>query len=120
MNDNMLQITRLFVDRPLLRPYFYGEQELTNESREERERVEATSELFINLIDNVLIQLPPVPSNLAEPWRAYFTSVTTSSPVLCEFWTRRRALYSDQTRALLDPLTVDPMSAGLDDSERPV
>lgn len=112
MNDNMLQITRLFVDRPLLRPYFYGERELTNESPEERERIEATSELFINLIDNVLTQMPLLPGNLAEPWRTYFASVTTSSPVLCEFWTRRRALYSDQMRALLDPLTVDHMSAG--------
>ena len=26
MNDNMLQINRLFIDRPSLRPYFYGEQ----------------------------------------------------------------------------------------------
>jgi hypothetical protein len=37
MNDNMLQINRLFIDRPFLRPYFYGEQELTDESPEERE-----------------------------------------------------------------------------------
>jgi hypothetical protein len=109
MNDNMLQITRLFVDRPLLRPYFYGEQELTDESPEERERVEATAELFINLIDNVVTQMPLLPGNLSEPWRTYFASITTSSPVLREFWTRRRELYSDETRALLDPLMVRPV-----------
>jgi hypothetical protein len=108
MNDNMLQINRLFIDRPLLRPYFYGEQELTDESPEERERVEATAELFTNFIDNVLTQLPLLPSNLAEPWRTYFTSVTTSSPVLREFWERRREWYSEEMRALLDPLMVRP------------
>jgi hypothetical protein len=112
MNDNMLQINRLFIDRPSLRPYFYGEQELTDESPEERERVEATAELFINLIDNVLTQMPLLPSNLAEPWRTYFGSVTTSSPVLREFWTRRREWYSEQMRALMDPLIVRPYDPG--------
>jgi hypothetical protein len=112
MNDNMLQITRLFVDRPLLRPYFYGEQELADESPEERERVEATAELFINLIDNVLTQMPLLPSNLADPWRTYFASVTTSSPVLREFWMRRREFYSEEMQALLDPLTVQLSERG--------
>jgi hypothetical protein len=111
MNDNMLQINRLFIDRPLLRPYFYGEQELTDESPEERERVEATAELFINFTDNVLTQMPLLPSNLAEPWRTYFGSVTTSSPVLREFWQRRREWYSEEMRALLDPLIVRPEQA---------
>jgi hypothetical protein len=111
MNDNMLLINRLFIDRPLLRPYFYGKQELTDESPEERERVEATAELFINFIDNVLTQMPLLPSNLADPWRTYFVSVTTSSPVLCEFWERRREWYSEEMRALLDPLIVRPEQA---------
>jgi hypothetical protein len=111
MNDNMLQINRLFVDRPRLRPYFYGKQELTDESPEERESVEATAELFINFMDNVLTQMPLLPSNLAEPWRTYFSSVLTSSPVLCDFWTRRRDWYSEEMRALLDPLIVRPEQA---------
>ena len=106
MNDNMLQINRLFVDRPSLRPYFYGEQELNDESPEERERVDATAELFINFIDNVLTQMPLLPSNLAQPWRTYFAGVTTSSPVLCEFWKRHREWYSEEMRALLDPLVT--------------
>jgi hypothetical protein len=111
MNDNMLQINRLFIDRPLLRPYFYGEQELTDESPEERERIEATAELFTNFIDNVLTQMPLLPGNLAEPWRAYFRSITTSSPVLRESWKRRRAWYSEEMRALLDPLIARPEQA---------
>jgi hypothetical protein len=111
MNDNMLQINRLFIDRPLLRPYFYGKQELTDESPEERERIEATAELFINFIDNVLTQMPLLPSNLADPWQTYFGSVTTSSPVLREFWQRRREWYSEEMRALLDPLIVRPEQA---------
>jgi hypothetical protein len=112
MNDNMLQIYRLFIDRPSLRPYFYAAQELTDESPEERERVEATAELFIAFIDNVLTQMPLLPSNLAEPWRTYFSSVTTSSPVLCEFWTRRREWYSAEMRGFLDPLILWPSASG--------
>ena len=104
MNDNMLQINRLFIDRPSLRPYFYGEQELADESPEERERIVATAELFINFTDNVLTQMPLLPSNLAQPWRSYFASVTTQSPVLRDFWKQRRETYSDEMRALLDPL----------------
>jgi hypothetical protein len=116
MNDDMLQINRLFVDRPSLRPYFYGEQELNDESSEERERVEATAEPFINFIDNVLTQMPLLPSNLAQPWRTYFASVTTSSPVLCEFWKRHREWYSEEMRALMDPLITParaPRARGL-------
>jgi hypothetical protein len=104
MNGDMLQINRLFVDQPLLRPYFYGEKELTDESPDERERVHATAELFINFIDNVLTQMPLLPSSLAEPWRTYFVSVTATSPVLRDFWNRRREFYSDEMRKLLDPL----------------
>ena len=111
MNDNMLQINHLFIDRPLLRPYFYGEQALTDETPEERERIEATAELFTNFIDNVLTQMPLLPSNLADPWRTYFSSVITSSPVLCDFWKRRRGWYSEEMRVLLDPLIVGPEQA---------
>jgi hypothetical protein len=106
MNDNMLQINRLFVDRPSLRPYFYEEQELDRESTEERKRIEATAELFISFIDNVLTQMPLLPSHLAQPWRTYFASVTTSSPALREFWKRHREWYSDEMKALLDPLML--------------
>jgi hypothetical protein len=108
VNDNMLQINHLFIDRPSLRPYFYGEQELTDESPEERQRIEATAELFINFTDNVLTQMPLLPRNLAEPWRTYFAGVTTSSPVLRDFWKRRRETYSEEMRALMDPLMVRP------------
>jgi hypothetical protein len=104
MNDNMLQINHLFIDRPSLRPYFYGGQELTDESAEERQRIEATAELFINFTDNVLTQMPLLPRNLAEPWRTYFVGVTSTSPVLRDFWRRRRETYSDEMRALMDPL----------------
>ena len=113
MNDNMLQIYRLFIDRPSLRPYFYVAQELTDESPEERERVEATAELFVAFIDNVLTQMPLLPGNLAEPWRTYFSSVTTSSPVLCEFWKRRREWYSEEMRGFLDPLILRPSASGV-------
>src|SRR4029450_11475613 len=54
MNDNMLQINRLFVDRPSLRPYFYAGQELNHESPDERERVEATAERCSNVVYSVL------------------------------------------------------------------
>lgn len=118
MNDNMLQISRLFIDRPSLRPYFYGAKELVDESPEERERVEATAELFINFIDNVLTQMPILPSPLAEPWRAYFSNVFTTSPVLCEFWKRRRAWYSREMRALLDPFILWPPTSGARTDER--
>ena len=106
MNDNMLQINLLFVDRPSLRPYFFGKKELKDESPEERERVEAIAELLINFIDNVLTQLPLLPSDLAQPWRVYFAEVTATSPVLREFWKRHRDAYSQEMRALLDPLTT--------------
>jgi hypothetical protein len=106
MNDNMLQINHLFIDRPSLRPYFYDGQELTDESAEERQRIEATAELFINFTDNVLTQMPLLPRNLAEPWRTYFAGVTSTSPVLRDFWRRRRETYSDEMRGLMDPLMV--------------
>jgi hypothetical protein len=106
MNDNMLQINRLFVDQPSLRPYFYDELEPTEESPEERERIDAAAELFVNFIDNVLTQMPLLPGHLAQPWRTYFASVATSSPVLRDFWQRHREWYSDEMTAFLDPLML--------------
>jgi hypothetical protein len=52
--------------------------------------------------------MPLLPGSLAEPWRTYFASVTTSSPVLRDFWKRRRETYSEEMRALMDPLMVGP------------
>jgi len=106
MNNEMMQINRLFVDRPSLRPYFYEDRELAEESPEERDRIDATAELFVNFIDNVLTQMPLLPGHLAQPWRTYFASVTTTSPVLREFWKRHREWYSEEMTVFLDPLML--------------
>jgi hypothetical protein len=81
MNDDMLQIIRLFIDRPSLRPYFYGEQELNDVSSEERERVEPTAELFINFIDNVLTQMRY--SQVTSHSRGAPISLASPQAVLC-------------------------------------
>jgi hypothetical protein len=103
MNDNMLDIDRLFVERPELRPFFYGDAVLPADAEPvDRERLVAMAELIVDLMDNVVTQLPILPARLAQPWQDFFRGLVSGSPTLTEFWKAWRHLYSIDLRNLLD------------------
>jgi hypothetical protein len=86
MTAQMADMNRFFLENLDLRPYFYDGEEPPS-VKGERERVLAAAEMYLNLMDNVLTQLPTLSrGGIAADWEAYFRDVYTSSPVIREFW----------------------------------
>jgi hypothetical protein len=99
--DQMMSIDRLFIDRPDLRPYFYGGKPAPA-GGDERERVIATSELIVDFMDNVMMQEPNIPDYLTSAWQTYFRSIAADSPSIREFWRENRRWYDARMAGLLD------------------
>jgi hypothetical protein len=99
--QQMMSIDQLFVERPELRPYFYGNKPPPTEEIE-RERVAAFAELFVDFMDNLVGQTPHIPEHLGESWRAYFRAVASTSPAIREFWRAHRDWYEEHMWQVLD------------------
>jgi hypothetical protein len=86
MAAQMANVARYFVDNTDLRPYFFGGKALPA-SGDERSRVLAVAEMYVNLMDNVLTQAPVLKrAGITADWEAYFLDVYRTSPVIREFW----------------------------------
>jgi hypothetical protein len=88
MTAQMADVNRFFLEHLDLRRYFFDGAALPSVERE-RERVLAAAEMYLNVMDSVLTQLPTLSrGGVAADWEAYFRDVYTSSPVIREFWNR--------------------------------
>jgi hypothetical protein len=86
MTAQMADVDRFFVENLELRPFFFGGTEPPG-APHERDRVVAVAEMYINLMDNVLIQCQVLKRDgLAADWQSYFLHVYETSPVIREFW----------------------------------
>lgn len=86
MTAQMADMDRFFLENPALRPYFFNGEELPSAS-DDRARVLAVAEMYVNLMDNVLTQLPTLSQGgIAADWEAYFGDVYRSSPAIRLFW----------------------------------
>lgn len=86
MTAQMADVYRFFVDNVELRPFFFGCKELPT-SGDERDRVLAVAEMYVNLMDNVLTQSRVLRRDgIAADWESYFLHVYESSPAIREFW----------------------------------
>ncbi len=99
--DQMMSIDRLFVERPELRPYFYGNEPPPPDGLE-RERVTAATELFVDFMDNVATQAPHMPEYLSGPWVMYFRTIAATSPSIRAFWRAHRDWYDEGLQRILD------------------
>lgn len=103
LNQFMLELDRIFIDNPQLRPYFY-------ESCPEpddvvlRYQLSAVSEMYIDLMDNFLVQAPNLEAFISEPWDDYFRDLLRRSPAMRRFWRDHRNWYAAHMQRLLDPV----------------
>jgi hypothetical protein len=102
ITEQMLNIDRLFITNPELRPYVYEGAALPAEEPL-RTQVLALAELFVDFFDNFVTQSGQIPPQLYEPWRRYARSVMQSSPAACAFWNENREWYSELLQEMLDP-----------------
>lgn len=92
-------ISKVFVDHPRLRPYFYDGKPL-EESDPDFQLVETLAEMFLDFIDS--FEDPPIKMlNGMEKdgknwvlWKKYFTDTFSSSPVLCRLATEEQDWYA--------------------------
>ena len=93
MTAQIADMDRFFVANLDLRPYFFDGKEPPSEG-DERERVLAVAEMYVNVVDNVLTQLPTLSrGGVATDWEAYFVDVYRSSPAIREFWDEHGAAW---------------------------
>jgi hypothetical protein len=104
MTAQMADMNRFFLEHLELRPYFFDGASLPSVDGE-RERVLAAAEMYLNVMDSVLTQLPILSrGSVAADWEAYFRDVYTSSPVIREFWNQHgRAWFANSPLMALYP-----------------
>jgi hypothetical protein len=86
MTAQMADMDRFFLENLDLRPYFFGGDEPPS-AKDQHDRVLAVAEMYVNLMDNVLTQLPALNRDgIAADWEAYFRDVYETSPAIRAFW----------------------------------
>lgn len=89
-------LDEFFVDRPELRPYFYENKKLPR-SKRERDRLDATSEMLIDLAESIIASAPGLGS-MAVDWHKYFAFLYRNSEALRQHWAKHSYYYPDSVR----------------------
>lgn len=100
-------ISRVFVDHPNLRPYFYNSKSL-DKADPNFDAVMAVAEMFLDFFDSFedgyVYDLPgmAVGGEFRVLWERYFQDMFTLSPALCACAMERRGWYSEKTISYAD------------------
>lgn len=101
-----MDVCKLFLAKPQLRPYFYHPAALAPEmpsSGEAREEVETMCELMTGLLEHATLQQMNIPDNIWEEcWEKYTNDRFNESPAMRSYWERNRHLYAKTFRAVVD------------------
>ncbi|MHB8829366.1 MAG: hypothetical protein ACYC6Q_07550 [Syntrophales bacterium] len=93
------EISRIFVDHPDLRPYFYDGKPITKDDPNFN-AVMAVSEMYLDFLDsfqdNYVFTLPGMATNgeFRLLWDRYFKDMFASSPALCAYAKEKQHWYS--------------------------
>lgn len=90
--QQFIQLDRIFVENPHLRPYFYRDQQQPSTGRD-REQVIAAAELMADLAESCVATADVLGARQAGDWDQYFRHVFARSPALREYWTEYGYLY---------------------------
>ncbi|MET8283406.1 hypothetical protein [Micromonospora sp. NPDC005174] len=88
--DLFLEVDRLFLAQPDLRPYFYDGVQLA-EDDVDRHRVEAAAELVLDVFEWIWRRQEELSHRDQEGWRHYILEMLDASPELCRFHHRHPA-----------------------------
>lgn len=96
----MFDIDRLFIERPELKPYFYGRKPLTHDDPEYN-RIMSVAELFVDFMDYVTVVEPALPEYEWDSWKCYFRELLATSPALQQYWQEYGHWYPDTIAKVL-------------------
>jgi hypothetical protein len=95
ITDQEMEIDKLFIEHPKLRPYFYSGQKI-NEDNPDFAQAEAIAEYELDFFDSAQHQLEYIAVtkdiDMAE-WNAYFDDSFRNSPILCARLNKIRTWY---------------------------
>jgi hypothetical protein len=101
ISELMIDIDRIYIEHPSLRPYFYDNWPEPTETAM-RFRVSALAEVYIDLMDDMVTQEPHLSDFIKDGWERYFIDIMRTSPALQNFWRENRTWYNAQLQNLLD------------------
>jgi len=99
VSDLMIQIDRVFLEYPELRPYFDDGAALPNDVKT-RSQVIAVAEMLADFRDNVMAQSRAVPTYRWGMWKRYFDELEKRSPAFKEYLEKNDGIYSHDWAAL--------------------
>ncbi len=80
--SRMHRIHELFLERPGLRPYFYGGEE-PHQGLDNYCEICIAAEMIADFFQQVNLELDLMPQSTADGWKAYMCWVIQQSPALC-------------------------------------
>lgn len=89
MNSQTLEMDKIFLERPHLRPYFYGGEDPSKIQDEKiRDEVMIVAEYQLDFFDLVMTQLDYIPQDEDSAgdranWKKYISDSFATSPALC-------------------------------------
>src|SRR5258708_7574191 len=103
VTDYALEISRLFLQHPDLRPYFFAGQTI-EESHPDYLRAEAVAEVMLDIFWTMMTQVKRIESQSAEftnnearlTWEIYVGDCFATSPILTGFLTKRKDWYGQE------------------------
>jgi hypothetical protein len=105
INSQVEQITRLFIEYPEMRPYFYKSQPI-EESHADYARAEAIAELVLDALFTISDQAKRsgelrAGQRASGNWLAYVSDSFAQSPILVKFLTERQTWYNEELVELM-------------------
>ena len=105
LSSAMLDIDRLFVERPELRPYFYDGVDIPC-GFDEEQRVLATAELMCDFFDDCTAQAHLLDAASNDVWRNFARGIARTSPAVRAHWLRNGEWYSARLRAAIEDVVL--------------
>jgi hypothetical protein len=98
----MCKMTKMLYENPQHRKYIYGNEALPADPVE-AERVAVLAEMFIDMMNGIVMSDAFFDEDDRNTWNRYFISLASGSQVLQDYWNERRDWYQKPIRRLLDP-----------------
>lgn len=98
MTSLMISVSRVFIEYPEMREYFYGGK---TPSEDDRQRAEAIAVTIADAMDHVAAFLDPMPAPTQRAWKAYFRDMFDKSPMLRDYLREHVEWYGPKLREYL-------------------
>lgn len=85
MLELMVTIDRFFIEKPELKPYFYGNKEVDAKDPVEKDRLESVAEMIMDFFEAVYHQQGSLPAATVAAYESYMRKIYNHSPVLKDF-----------------------------------